>query len=324
MLFRKGLCVFHIINSIFAFLTLCIMTGAFYSGLCDASLKDTALKGSDYQRGPGGYLIFLVFQAEAILGFLCWRGAYSIDASGTYGGMLSSSGGWKLGLAMFLSFGTLFMGFSAISPLSMTGWIQASSDNVELHCGPWWCLQLRGKDGEKSTFSGWAKDTTIRTVAELGIGTCTSLTTWGDLEQSIQAIQFWGSLTFAVLSWCVLNHGVNLMCDWLKIFRQKMFCFHFLASTLAFVSSAYMLGAHRREYCGKSLKDETILGANFQLGYWSFGNFTMIWILEAVVGVLCLRGAYGKVESQSTHKLPTVLTSDATASADAAEKSASV
>merc|ERR1712224_327594 len=109
------------------------------------------------------------------------------------------------------------------------------------------------------TTSGWAKTKTIDTFAEFGIGTCTSLTTWGDLEQSIQAIQFWGSLTFVVLSWCVLNHGVNLMCDWLKVFRQKMFCFHFLASTFALVTSAYMLGAYLRDYCGKSLNDEMVL-----------------------------------------------------------------
>jgi len=283
-------------NSLFAFLTFCIMAGAFYSNLCATSLEDSTLGGSAYQYGPGSVLIFMVFEAEALLGFFCWRGAYSIDASsasgGIDGGMLSASGGWKLGLVIFLSFGTLSMGYSAITPLSMTGWLQAVSDNMELYCSPWWCLQLVGQDGVKSATGGWAKTKAVDTFA-FG-STCTSPTTWGDLEQSIQAIQFWVSLTFVVLSWSVLNHGLNIMCDLFKRFRQKMFCFHVLASFLALVTAAQMVATCRRDFCGKALKDEKVGDANIQLGYWSFGNFTMIWILEAVVGTHCLRGAYAE------------------------------
>jgi len=271
------------------------MIAAYYRPLCSKSLSDT----KEVQLGPGTPQVFMVIVSEFVQAVLCWRGAYTAEqpmaAEGTGGGLLKSVGGWKLGLLTLLSYATLIWTWVATNPLlPHEGWLRVHADDMKVYCNAWWCLQLIGKDGELGAESGWQVAKTL----DFFPSTCSGLGGWGNLEQSIQLIQIWGTVTFLTVAWSTANHAVNLVCDWLKVFRPRMFVFHFANSFLALFVVQLMAQTYHRDYCGEAIKDKKYGDHNLELGFVSFGMLIVVSFVEAILGLLCYSGAYQEASAQ--------------------------
>jgi hypothetical protein len=313
--FRGKIFAFHFWNAFLALVTWCIMLATFYRSICSTSLSSMKLGDSTYQLGPGVPQVFMVIVAELVQGVLCLRGAYKMqepeeieDSSAV---MLATKR-WKLGLLTLLSYATLIWTWVATNPLlPHEGWVAVESEHMKVYCNAWWCLQLSGKDGEVGPSSGWRLAKTL----DFFSSACASMSGWGDLEQSIQLIQMFGAVLFITVAWSTGNHAANLVCDWLAVFRSKMFAFHFANCFLSIVVIYLMGQTYSREYCGEAIKDKEFGGETLRLGFVSFGLLIITCMVECFLGFLCVRGAYdGLLPEQDvknselpTQELPSML-----------------
>merc|ERR1719271_201419 len=99
---------------------------------------------------------------------------------------------------------------------------------------------------------------------------------WGDLEQAIQSIQIWGAVVFVTVAWSTANHAMNLVCDWLAIFRKKLFVFHFANCFFSSIVVYLMAQTYYREFCGEAIRDKTFGGEALKLSFRSFGALILV------------------------------------------------